>query len=62
MVTLEDVMLVLGSMGIAASVYARYLYRHSSDQLVRSPERRGIEGDGAMRLRLVSTSRNRKVE
>jgi hypothetical protein len=55
-------MLVLGSMGIAASVYARYLYRHSSDQLVRSPERRGIEGDGAMRLRLVSTSRNRKVE
>ena len=62
MVNVEDVMLVLGSMGIAASVYAQYLYRHSGDRLVRSPERRGIEGDDAMRLRLVSTSRNRELE
>jgi hypothetical protein len=62
MVNVEDVMLVLGSMGIAASIYAQYLYQHSSDQLVRSPAGRGTEADGAIRLRLVSTSRNRKVE
>jgi hypothetical protein len=62
MVNVEDVMLVLGSMGIAASVYAQYLYRRSSDRLVPGPQGRGMEADGAIRLRLVSTNRNRKVE
>jgi hypothetical protein len=56
MVNVEDVMLVLGSIGIAVSVYAQYVYRHSSDQLVRSPETRASGADGAKRLHLVSTS------
>jgi len=56
MVNVEDVMLVLGSIGIAASVYAQYVYWHNSDQLVRSSETRASGADGAKRLHLVSTS------
>jgi hypothetical protein len=61
MVNVEDVMLVLGSIGIAASVYAQYVYRHSSDQLVRSPEPRASGADGAKRLHLVSAAGSREV-
>ena len=55
MMNLEVVMLVLGSVGIAASAFGHFLYRHDSDRLVRSPEPRVTGAEGARRLRLVST-------
>lgn len=55
MMSVELVMFVIGSVGIAASVYGHFLYRHDSDQLVRSHEPRVRGADGGRRLRLVST-------
>jgi len=54
MMSVEVVMFVIGSVGIAASVYGHFLYRHDSDQLVRSPEPRVTGADGGRRLRLVT--------
>lgn len=45
MMSVEVVMFMIGSVGIAASVYGHFLYRHDGDQLARSPEPRVTGAD-----------------
>jgi len=57
----EPVLLVVGSVGIAASIYGQYLYWRNGHWSVRSSEPRMSDAGGQRRMRLVSTDNNRKA-
>ena len=53
----EPVLLVVGSVGIAASIYGQYLYSRNGHWSVRSSEPRMSDAGGQRRMRLVSTDK-----
>jgi hypothetical protein len=55
-----ELVMVIGSLGIAFSIYGKYRYRHYESNLRPSVAARMKPGDGASRLRLVS-ARGHKV-